>query len=148
MPNSLGNRDNRRISTRQRVLHPSMLSFIDISDSSSSDPGRSGSLTPYNKLDSFYFDNSLYENEMHYKIHQLLNEYPLDDEYEELIIKCDNEKEYNNTLDALFKYSENKIKISGTTLDPFEIIIEKDPRDSYRKFDESNLMDEQTEDIK
>lgn len=37
-PNSLGNNDFRRIPKRQRELHPSMLGYIDIAETSSSDP--------------------------------------------------------------------------------------------------------------
>lgn len=37
-PNSLGNNDFRRIPIRQRSLHPSMLGYIDIAETSNSDP--------------------------------------------------------------------------------------------------------------
>ena len=37
-PNSLGNNDFRRIPIRQRLLHPSMLGYIDIAETSNSDP--------------------------------------------------------------------------------------------------------------
>ena len=140
-PNALGAHDSRRIPIRQRSLHPSMLGFIDCADTSSSDPGQSGSLSPYCDMKSLYFDDSLYENEMHYKIAKYLKEFPLDDEYEELVIKARNEKEYNSILDALFKAGEGKIKISGTTNNPMEIVVEPDPRDRYRKFDESFLLE-------
>jgi hypothetical protein len=93
-------------------------------------------------MDSLYFDNSLYENQMHYKISKYLDEYPLNDEYEELSIKCDNEEQYNSILDALFRESRDKLKISGTTNNPLEIIVQEDPRNNYRKFDESNLMED------
>ena len=98
-------------------------------------------------MNSLYFDDSLYENEMHYKISKYLDENPLGDDYEELRIICDNEKEYNDTLDALFKAGENKLKMYGVSNNPMEIIVEKDPRENYRKFDEGLLMEER-EDIK
>ena len=140
-PNALGANDARRIPIRQRILHPSMLGFCDIAETSASDPGRSGSLSPYCNMKSLYFDDSLYENEMHYKISKLLDECPLGDDYEELCIKCDNEEEYNNVLDSLFKAGDEKFKFYGVSNNPMEIIIEKDPRDNYRQFDESNLSD-------
>ena len=139
-PNALGNNDSRRIPIRQRTLHPSMLGWLDLADSSSSDPGQSASLSPYCDMKSMYFDESLYENEMHYKISKYLDEYPLDDDHEELRIICDTEREYNNILNALFKASEGKMKIFGTSNNPMEIVIEKDPRENYRKFDENFLM--------
>ena len=138
-PNALGANDSRRIPVRQRIIHPSMLKYCDISETSASDPGRSGSLSPYCDMKSLYFDDSLYENEMHFKISKLLEECPLDDDYEEIRIACDNDKEYNEVLDALFKAGDGKFKFYGVSNNPMEIIVEKDPRDNYRKFDESNL---------
>lgn len=102
--------------------------------------GQSGSLSPYNDMKSMYFDDSLYENEMHYRIAKYLDEQPLEDDEEEIIIKCDNADQYNQILDALFKASEGKIKIYGTSNNPMEIIIEKDPRDNYREFDEDAFL--------
>lgn len=144
-PNALGANDSRRIPIRQRALHPTMLGYMDIADTSSSDPGQSGSLSPYCDMKSLYFDDSLYENEMHFKIAKYLDEHPLDDEYEELCIKCDTEEQYNSILDALFKAGEGKLKISGTSNNPMEIVVEKDPRDGYRQFDENFLMTNEEE---
>lgn len=144
-PNALGANDSRRIPIRQRALHPTMLGYMDIADTSSSDPGQSGSLSPYCDMKSLYFDDSLYENEMHYKIAKYLDEYPLDDDSEEIVIKCDNEEQYNSILDALFKAGENKIRIYGTSNNPMEIVIEKDPREGYRQFDENFLMNNEEE---
>ena len=93
-------------------------------------------------MKSMYFDDSLYENEMHYKIAKLLDEFPLDDESEELRIVCDSTEEYNSVLDALFHAGEGKFKMYGVTNKPFEIIVEADPTLKYRKFDESNLLTE------
>lgn len=148
-PNSLGNNNDRRIPIRQRTLHPSMLGYIDLVDTSNSDPGQSGSLSPFCDLNSLYFDNSLYENQMHYKISKYLDEMPLGDDEEEIKIVCNNEREYNAVLDSLFKAAEGKFKMYGVSNNPMEIIVEKDPRDSYRKFDEANLLsDEDKETVK
>ena len=103
--------------------------------------GQGGDISPYCDVKSLYFDDSLYENEMHYKISKYLDECPLNEDEEELVIKCDSEKQYNEILDALFRSSEGKLKISGTSNNPMEIIVENDPRASYRKFDENFLMD-------
>ena len=122
-----------------------MLGRLDISASSSSDPGQSLALSPYTDMKSLYFDESLYENEMHYKIAKYLEEYPLDDDQEELVIKCDNEKEYNAVLDALYKAGEGKLRISGISCNPMEIIVDPDPRLKYRKFNEDYLLDKDEE---
>lgn len=141
-PQTLGATDRKRIPVRQRLLHPSMLGYIDIASTSSSDPGQGGDLSPWNQLKSFYFDESLAENEIHFKIKQYLDNHPLADTYEEFIIKCDTEEEYNAMLDKLAHYANDKIKMSAVITDKTEIIIEKDPAEGYRKFDESNLITE------
>lgn len=125
-----------------------MLGFLSIEDSSNSDPGQSGSLSPYCELKSMYFDDSLYENEMHYKIAKMLDQYPTDYDGEEFHIKCENDIQYNEVLDKLFRFGDNKIKMYGTTNDQFEIIVAEDPRKNYRQFDEEKfLMKDETEDI-
>jgi hypothetical protein len=138
-PNAIGNKSERRIPIRQRLLHPSMIGTIDLSESSNSDPGRSGSLSPFNSMKSLYFDDSLYENEMHYKISKILDEMP-DDEHDELCIKCNNEEEYNSTLDSLYKAKKDSVRFYGVSNDPYVIIVEKDPRDKYRKFNEDEFL--------
>lgn len=102
--------------------------------------GRSGLLSPFSKMDSLYFDNSLYENEMHYKISNILDEMGNNGEYDELCIKCDNCDEFNEILDKLYHMKNDSIKFYGTTRDPYEIIIDPDPRDKYRKFDEDKYL--------
>ena len=119
-----------------------MIGYIDISETSASDPGQSMSLTPYNNMKSFYFDDSLYENKMHYRINEYLKDSnnTLNEYEEELVIKCDNEEEYNKVLDILCHEKDGKFRMYGTTNDPLEIIVEKDPRENYRKFDEENFL--------
>lgn len=96
-------------------------------------------------MHSLYFDDSLYDNHLHYDISKLLEEMnDLDDDSEELCIKCDNEEQYNAVLDALYTAGSDKITMYGVTNMPFEIIVEKDIREKYRKFDESNLADAPT----
>lgn len=141
-PNSLGNNNNRKIPTRQRLLHPSMVGFVDLNATSNSDPGQGGDLSPWNQMKSFYFDDSLTENELHFKLKQFLDAHPLGDDYEELVIRCDTEESYNAMLDKLSHFPDDKISIYAVSYDPMEIIIEKDPRESYRQFDESNLVDD------
>lgn len=140
-PNSLGANDARRIPIRQRILHPSMLGSIELANCSNSDPGQGGALSPYCDMKSMYFDDSLYENEMHYKLSKYMDEYPLDDDgTEELVIECNSEEEYNNVLDALCHACDGKFKICGVSNNPMEIIVEKDPREGYRKFDEDSFL--------
>lgn len=140
-PQSLGGTNTKRIPIRQRLLHPSMLGYVDIATISSSDPGQSGSLSPWNPLTSMYFDDSLADNHGHYDIKKYLDEHPLsEDDAEELVIQCDNEKQYNEVLNSLFQYTDQKLIVSGVSTNDNEIIIEPDPQDTYRKVDEDMLF--------
>ena len=96
-------------------------------------------------MKSLYFDDSLYEDEMHYKIAKYLDKYPLGDDYEELVIKCDDVEEYNNVLDALYKAGQGKLRMSGVSTNPLEIVVDPDPRLKYRKFNEDFVMKENEE---
>ena len=55
-PNSLGEANGKKIATKYRDIHPSMVGIVDLNVSSNSDVGMSGSFVPYAKLyDRFYF---------------------------------------------------------------------------------------------
>ena len=79
---------------------------------------------------------------MHYRLAKYLEEHPLDPENEELLIKCDNEEQFNSLLDAITHFKEGKMKAFGTSRNPMEIIVEEDPRVKHRHFDESLLLNE------
>lgn len=96
-------------------------------------------------MDSLYFDNSLYENTMHFKLAQCLKDIPLSEDQEELAIHCKTEEEYNRALDALSEFKAGKIKAFGTSRNPFEIIVEEDPRIKHRHFDENCLLNSKIE---
>lgn len=82
---------------------------------------------------------------MHYKISKLLDDNPLDDDSEELRIVCDTEEEFNGVLNDLCHASNNRFKMYGVSYNPMEIIIEKDPREKYRKFDEESFLVDKNE---
>ncbi len=116
-----------------------MLGTIELANCSSSDPGQGGALSPYCDMKSLYFDDSLYENALHYRLSKYMDDYPIEDG-EELVIEANNEDEYNAVLDALCHACEDKFRIYGVSNNPMEIIVEKDPRDKYRKFDEDKFL--------
>jgi len=73
-------------------------------------------------------------------MNELIDEFPAEYEGEEFHIRCRNEIEYNNVLDKLFHYGEDKIRMYGVSNNPFEIIIDDDPRKNYRQFDEEKFL--------
>jgi len=92
-------------------------------------------------MDSMYFDDSLYENKMHFHISQILDSLnDLTDDQEEVVINCDNEEQYNKVLDSLYHYAKDKFKFFGVSSDPMKIIVEKDAREKYRVFNEDTFL--------
>jgi hypothetical protein len=91
-------------------------------------------------MKSLYFDDSLYENEMHYKISKYLDELENDPDEEGIRIICNDVDTYNHCLDDLTHATNGKFKMYGVSYNPMEIKIEKDPREGYRKFNEEEFL--------
>lgn len=73
-PHALGSKNTNNIGIRYRGIHPSYLGNIDILVCGNSDPGTSGMLSPFNKMKSFYFDDSPEKDDNLYLIEKELQE--------------------------------------------------------------------------
>lgn len=131
-PNSIGNKNGNNIGIKYRDLHPSMLSEIDILVCGNSDPGTSGSLSPFAKIDGLYFDPSPEPNDFYFNlIKDIEKKYKKEGK---IFIRCefDDPNEYYNALYSMNKFSEDNIKIYGTSREnQYELIV-----------NESNDMDD------
>lgn len=75
-PNSLGETSSKMIAAKYRYLHPSQLGKMDLNVSSNSDPGMSGSFTPFVQLyDGFYFNPNPEPCEAEYRHLQQIHEF-------------------------------------------------------------------------
>ena len=89
-PNSLGEQSSKMIAIKYRNLHPSQLGILDLNVSSNSDPGMSGSFTPFvQTYDGFFFNPDREPCDMEYKhfkaIHDFIKENrPLLKQYPEM----------------------------------------------------------------
>jgi len=107
-PNSLGNITSRSVNKSQRDLHYSMISNIDITNCSISDPGQSGEITPFSELNCLAFNPNLETNNFRNEWYKFLNnEFGNDDDNlfvynftdnEDLIRKTDKLAEINNSI--------------------------------------------------
>ena len=66
-PNSLGNKNSNNITMKNRGIHPSFLGRIDLNRCGNSDPGTSGVLTPFCKMDGLYFEDKPEPEEFQYE---------------------------------------------------------------------------------
>lgn len=55
-PNAMGNKSSNSIAVKYRGTHPSYIGNIDVNVCGSSDPGSSGVLTPFAKVDGLHFN--------------------------------------------------------------------------------------------
>lgn len=75
-PNSMGESSSNRISSKYREIHPSFMGRIDINTSSNSDPGMSGSLTPFAELyEQFYFGKDPEPCDQRFYLEQIKTDY-------------------------------------------------------------------------
>lgn len=95
-----------------------------------SDPGLSGVISPFTKMESLYFDNSDEPDGLAYELVKDLEQ--IWDEHGKPYVKLefDNKDDYYNTIMSLDKYSNDNITISGTSRKgQYEIIVENDDTD-------------------
>ena len=90
-----------------------------------SDPGLSGVISPFTKMDSLYFDSSDEPDEFAFELKNEI-EKMWDKKGVPYIKLCfDNKDEYYDTLLALEKCADENIKISGTSREgQYDVIIE------------------------
>lgn len=65
-PNSLGNKNNRNVSSEQRAIHPSEIGIDSLCTCSASEPGLTNFINPLCETDGLYFKNSNPEPENFY----------------------------------------------------------------------------------
>lgn len=115
------------INRKYRDIHPSMLGNIDILVCGNSDPGTSGVLSPFAKIDGLYFNSSDEPDEFYYNLTRDLEEKCKQDG--RLYIKMDFESahDYYEMLEKMIKFTEGSIKISGTSREGhYELVINED----------------------
>ena len=120
-PHAVGNKNKNNVSAKLRGNHPSQLGYIDLITCGNSDPGTSGLLSPFNKMEGFYFDDSKDVDsgmfDLKREIEQAIEK--CDDEvYIDII--CEDKDEYYNCLDKLRSICENT-NISGEPIHQIEI---------------------------
>ena len=83
---------------------------------------------------------------MHYHINEILNELDAEEPTDRdcIYIDAKDEEEFNNALNKMYNFSTGKLQFTGVMDTPTEIVVEKDVREKYRKFNEDQfLMKEQ-----
>lgn len=143
-PHSLGGKNSNNISIRYRGIHPSFLGNIDLLVCGNSDPGTSGVLTPFGKIDGLYFNNSREPDNFAYDFKNDVVDIMKKDGVEYIEIKAENKDDYYKILSELAKFNKECITVSGTSRDNYTVILENDENSE----DSDNDTSKETADTK
>lgn len=139
-PNSLGRKNSNNISVRYRSLHPSYLGYIDILVCGNTDPGTSGVLSPFNKIEGLYFDNSKEPDSYMYEFHKDMEKIMNDKDTLYMEIHADDKDSYYRMLDKIMEFNRGCFKISGVSKEKYDIIVENDTTEESDEDDETEPL--------
>lgn len=116
-----GGRANSDIPLDKRWLHPSAVGLIDLTVCSSSDPGRSGVISPFSNLSSLYFSEELEPDDVMYNLNNKIDD--ILEKEDEIVIKlnCKDKMEFYDVLSKIDDV-KNKCNVYVTSTD--SIIID------------------------
>ena len=106
-----------------------------------SDPGTSGVLTQFGKIDGLYFNNKKEPDDFVFEFNKDLSKVMKDNDFTYIEIEVDNKEDYYKLLNDLSKFNNECIKISGVSKKEFKVIIENDIDKNIEEEDEDNNED-------
>lgn len=147
-PHSIGAKNSNNIGIKNRGLHPSFLGYIDCLVCGNSDPGTSGTLSPFSNLKSLYFDDSNEPDNFAYLLQKDLEEKYKNTNIKFIKLDFETSDDYYNALMDLQKVTDDSITLYGTSVEnQFQIVIE-DNQSLDESYDDSNNGDEKSGKIK
>lgn len=136
-PHSLGGKNSNNISIRYRGIHPSFLGNIDLLVCGNSDPGTSGVLSPFGKIDGLYFDNSSEPDDFMYDLSRDIKRIMEEEGATYLEFKADNKEDFHKILNTINTMNDGLLSVKGTSKDKYTVIVEN-PDDVDNDGDESS----------
>ncbi len=135
-PHSQGGKNSNNISMKTRGLHPSYLGYFDVLVCGNSDPGLSGVISPFTKMEGLYFDNSDEPDDYAFELKKKIEEVWDKKGVSYIKLNFDNADDYYDAMVALDKCVDEKVRIMGTSRKgQYDIIIEEEK-------DEDNIDNE------
>lgn len=126
-PHSLGGNNSNNIGIKYRDLHPSFLSQIDVLVCGNSDPGTSGTMSPFAKIKGLYFNDDDEPVDTLFNIVSDVQKIYEDKHLTYIKLDFDNPKDYYKVLDNIHEWNYNNIKISETSREGhYELIINEE----------------------
>ena len=92
-----------------------------------SDPGTSGLLSPFAKIDGLYFNSEEEPNDFYYQLVQDLEQLFKEDGYTVIHCEFDSPESFYAGLEALEHYASEHIHVSGTSREGrYEVVINEE----------------------
>jgi hypothetical protein len=129
-PHSLGGKNSNNIGIRYRGIHPSFLGNLDVLVCGNSDPGTSGLLSPFGKIDGLYFNATDEKNNFMYEFQKDLAEVQAQYGIKYIKMDFDSETDFYNALMELQQYAKDNVEMYGTSKNGhYEVVIESEKSD-------------------
>ena len=110
-PHSAGAKNSNSIGVRYRGIHPSMIGHIDLTVCGNSDPGTSGLLSPYGKINGLSFDSSMEPDNFRFEFIEAIREVLKEDGVDYVDMVFDNPDDYYAMVNTIHKFNEDNIHI-------------------------------------
>ena len=125
-PHSLGNKNSNSISARYRGLHHSYIGHIDLTVCGNSDPGTSGVLSPWGKMDGLYFDGSPEPDNFRFEFQKAVLAVAEKEGVEKVILNFSDKDDYYAAMNEMRNFVDERVKITSTSrADDTTIVIEE-----------------------
>lgn len=93
-----GGKNNNEVALDKRWIHPSSVGLIDLTVCSHSDPGRSGIISPFCKLDSLYFSEEPEPDDVMYNLSNRITQIMNNEENVVIQLNCQSKDEFYKVL--------------------------------------------------
>lgn len=127
---------------RYRGLHHSFIGHIDLTVCGNSDPGTSGLLTPYSKMDGLYFDDSMEPDDSIFAFKRSIEKIAEQKNVDFIKINFETKEDYYEAMNLLRSFNNEQIHVHSTSReDDLSIVVESDADLDTRDKDTENKED-------
>lgn len=123
-PHSVGGKNSNNIAISQRAIYPSFLGYIDIIVSGNSDPGMSGVISPFTKLDSMYFNDETEPDDFRYNFREDISRIMSQKGVDYIDITVGNKADFYTALNMIEDFNHDNIKAYGSSTEKYTIVID------------------------
>lgn len=100
---------------RYRGLHHSFLGHIDLTVCGNSDPGTSGLLTPYSKMDGLYFDGGMEPDNFLFEFKKRVKDTIKNKGAKYITVDFSNKEDYYAMMNAMQTFNDEQLSVITTS---------------------------------